>query len=78
MGNWFEKISLVGKTVKLIPLVDSHKDGLLKAASDGELWKLWFTSVPSLENIDNYIQHAISDTNKGIAHPFVVVDLKNQ
>ena len=27
-------------------LAAQHRDGLLAAAADGELWKLWYTSVP--------------------------------
>jgi len=49
MSNWLQEIELIGKRVKLIPLASSHKKELLDAASDGELWNLWYTSVPSSE-----------------------------
>ena len=32
--------------IRLEPLSPDHHDGLVAAASDGELWELWFTSVP--------------------------------
>jgi hypothetical protein len=35
MSNWIDKIELEGEKVKLTPLKKSHKDELLKAASDG-------------------------------------------
>ncbi|MEP0213638.1 MAG: GNAT family protein [Cellulophaga sp.] len=77
MGNWIEKIELEGKKVKLIPLEKSHKIGLLKAATDGKLWEMWFTSVPSEKNIDNYIDHALIQKQNGAEFPFVVLDKKN-
>ena len=39
-------ITLEGYGVRLEPLTLDHRDGLAAAASDGELWRLWFTSVP--------------------------------
>lgn len=78
MNNWIEKIELEGEKIKLIPLEKSHKAELLKAASDGKLWELWFTSVPSSENIGNYIEHALKQKEKGIEFPFVVIDKKNR
>jgi RimJ/RimL family protein N-acetyltransferase len=77
MGNWIEKVELEGKKVKLIPLEKSHKIGLLKAATDGKLWEMWFTSVPSEKNIDNYIEHALIQKQNGAEFPFVVLDKKN-
>jgi len=74
MKNWIENLELEGEKVKLIPLEKSHTDELLKAASDGKLWELWFTSVPSEKNIDNYIDHALAQKEKGIEYPFIVVD----
>ena len=77
MSNWIDKIALEGEKVKLVPLENSHKEELLKAASDGKLWELWFTSVPSSKNIDNYIDHALRQKQKGIEFPFVVIDKKS-
>ena len=77
MGNWIEKIELEGKKVKLIPLEKSHKIGFLKAATNGKLWEMWFTSVPSEKNIDNYIEHALIQKQNGAEFPFVVLDKKN-
>ncbi len=77
MKNWIKKLELEGEKVRLIPLEKSHKDGLLKAATDGKLWEMWFTTVPSEKNIDNYIEHALSEKQKGKEFPFVVLDKKN-
>lgn len=77
MRDWLKNIELEGQKVKLIPLVESHKEELLKASSDGKLWELWFTSVPSKENINSYIKKALEDLQNGIAFPFVVIDKNN-
>ena len=39
-------VTLEGHLVRLEPLTPDHHDGLAAAAADGELWRLWFTSVP--------------------------------
>ncbi|WP_045964002.1 GNAT family N-acetyltransferase [Vibrio nigripulchritudo] len=61
-------------TIKLVPLSEAHLSELVLAATDGELWKLWFTSVPSKENINEYISNALEQKSKGLALPFVVVE----
>ena len=38
---------LKGAYVALEPLMHSHVDALQSAVRDGELWQLWYASVPS-------------------------------
>ncbi|MDQ7049775.1 MAG: hypothetical protein Q9M92_09625 [Enterobacterales bacterium] len=64
---WIKDCHLRGQSVELIPLFAEHKDALIEAASDGELWKLWYTSVPSPQNIDDYIESALSNKAKAMA-----------
>lgn len=71
LENWLHKISLSGRNISLIPLDIKHKAGLLKAASDGNLWELWFTSVPSENLIDAYIETALASKNM---LPFTIMD----
>lgn len=71
MKNWLNATTLKGANIHLVPLDFSHKDGLLKAASDGELWNLWFTSVPSIKTIDQYLETAL--TTKSML-PFTIID----
>ncbi|XLS30524.1 GNAT family N-acetyltransferase [Flavobacteriaceae bacterium M23B6Z8] len=75
MENWLQETSLTGNLVKLIPLRSEHKESLIKAASDGKLWQLWYTSVPSEKNIDTYMTDALEQKNKGTGLPFAVVNL---
>ena len=75
LSNWIENdLVLEGYFVKLVPLEPTHKNGLLSAASDGKLWELWFTSVPSADAIDNYINTALSNKQSGKEFPFTVID----
>lgn len=73
MKKWLTKVKLKGDIVELIPLKKAHKKALLAAAADGELWKLWYTSVPSKETIDQYLETALADQKEGKALAFVVV-----
>jgi len=78
MKNWLNEITLKGNLVTLIPLRAEHKTALLEASTDGELWNLWYTSVPSNETIDAYIDQAFNDQEAGRALAFAVVDNATQ
>jgi RimJ/RimL family protein N-acetyltransferase len=71
---WLKDVELESTTVKLIPLTKSHAAPLLEAASDGELWNLWFTSVPNAEEVEDYIENALDQKARGESLPFVVVE----
>lgn len=58
-------ITLEGQGVRLEPLQQEHEDGLAAAAADGELWKLWFTSVPDPANTRVYIDAALEGQQAG-------------
>ncbi len=73
---WLKEVILEGKDVQLIPLRENHRDALLKAASDGELWNLWFTSVPSEATVDTYLNFAFEEQKAGRALPFTIIDKK--
>ncbi|MGO3891426.1 MAG: GNAT family N-acetyltransferase [Paenalcaligenes sp.] len=72
--TWLTPVTLQGTTVTLRPLHASDREALLAAANDGELWKLWFTSVPSIDSIDAYLNKAFADRDAGVALPFAVID----
>ena len=72
---WFKDVELESENIKLTPLTMEHADALVNATNDGELWKLWFTSVPNAEIIDDYITSALEQKAKGLSLPFVVIDI---
>jgi N-acetyltransferase len=68
-------VTLEGHGVRLEPLAREHHDGLVAAARDGELWKLWFTSVPEPEQAHAYISAALAGQEAGHMLPWAVRDL---
>lgn len=72
--HWATTAVLQGKHVSLEPLSLEHVAGLQHAARDGELWNLWFTSVPHPESASQYVEQALALHEQGKAMPFVVRD----
>lgn len=73
----FEKVTLEGQHVRLEPLKSEHKVGLCDAIRDGELWNLFYTSVPHPDDIDQFIAKAEQShiNNEGLT--FVTIDKSN-
>jgi N-acetyltransferase len=71
---WVEAVSLALGPVRLEPLLLAHETGLAAAAADGELWKLWVTSVPEPGAERAYIETALRMQAEGSRLPFVVLD----
>ena len=61
--------------IRLEPLSPEHYDGLVAAASDGNLWDLWFTSVPTPGATLTYIVDAVRGQTDGHMLPWAVRDL---
>jgi len=68
---WPEACELAGSHAALRPLSLEHHDALCAAARDGELWKLWYTSVPSPEGMRAEIERRLSLSTMC---PFTVFD----
>ena len=68
-------ITLEGHGVRLEPLVPEHASGLAAAAADGELWRLWYTSVPAPHEVDGYIAAALDGQQRGHMLPWSVRSL---
>lgn len=62
--------TLRGRLVTLEPLSLEHHDELLAAARDGELWRLWYTSVPTPEGMDTEIRRRLGLQEQGSMLPF--------
>ncbi|WP_105031712.1 GNAT family N-acetyltransferase [Arthrobacter ruber] len=62
--------TLRGDRVLLEPLSPAHHDGLVAAARDGELWNLWYTSVPTPEGMRQEIDRRMGLQEKGSMLPF--------
>jgi N-acetyltransferase len=44
---WPDPVTLKGRHATLEPLAARHRDGLIDAVKDGELWMLWYTTIPA-------------------------------
>ena len=44
-----QPVTLTGRHVQLVPLSIDHRDELVAAVQDGELWRLWYTGAPEPE-----------------------------
>jgi RimJ/RimL family protein N-acetyltransferase len=67
-------VTLEGRGVRLEPLGRQHRDALLAAAADGQLWELKVTVVPSAATIDAYLAEARTAAEAGRELPFAIRD----
>lgn len=67
-------VTLAGRLVELLPLAHAHHDALVAAVKDGELWKLWYTSVPAPGEMAAEIARRLRLQADGTMLPFTVVD----
>lgn len=70
-------VTLEGNGVRLEPLTVAHADALEMAAADGNLWELWFTTVPAPGQMPAYIEQALTGQTEGHRIPWVVRDVSN-
>ncbi|CUJ20812.1 GNAT family N-acetyltransferase [Cognatishimia activa] len=63
MSQWPEPVTLEGQYVRLEPLTQDHHDDLVKATGDGELHKLWYTTVPDADGMSAEIDRRIAQAN---------------
>ena len=69
-----DAVTLVGRHASLVPLTKDHCASMSEAASDGELWKLWYTSVPKPDEMHAEIQRRLDLQANGSMLPFAVLD----
>ena len=69
-----QPVTLKGKHATLEPLAREHEADLRRAAADGELWRLWYTSVPAPETTGAYVAAALEMRAHLGAMPFIVRD----
>jgi RimJ/RimL family protein N-acetyltransferase len=71
---WLEPVRLQGSRASLTPLTHDHANHLVEAVRDGELWKLWYTSIPAPDKITNFIDQRLAAQANGTSLPFAVLD----
>lgn len=68
-------VTLERDGVRLEPMTAEHATALDAAATDGNLWDLWYTSVPGPGHVASYIADALAGQQNGSMLPWVVREL---
>jgi RimJ/RimL family protein N-acetyltransferase len=68
-------VTLEDRGIRLEPLDARHESDLASAATDGQLWELWFTSVPAPDLVGRYISDALAGQAAGHMLPWAVREL---
>jgi len=74
MAVWPDLFSVHGDHVAVVPLEMNHKDDLVEAAADGELHRLWYTTVPKPEDVGTEIERRLGLREIGSMLPFAIID----
>lgn len=71
---WLQPVVLSGAAASLVPLSMDHVVPLQAAVADGELWKLWYTNVPTVEGMAAEIDRRLQLQANGAMLPFTVIE----
>ena len=72
--SWPPSVRLEGRHASLVPLETGHAAALAQAVRDGELWRLWYTSIPSPERMAAEVARRLELRSRGSMLPFAVID----
>jgi N-acetyltransferase len=67
-----QAMTLRGQHVCLMPLSAAHHDDLIEAVKDGELWRHWYTAIPTPDKMAAEIERRLSLHKQGSMLPFTV------
>jgi len=71
---WIEPVTLRGNNIALELLSQKYHDDLVAAATDGELWALWYTNIPPAEQMAAEIERRLALFKTGSMLPFAVIE----
>ncbi|MGY3512534.1 GNAT family N-acetyltransferase [Bradyrhizobium lupini] len=71
---WPDPITLRGQHAALEPLSHQHREGLSEAVKDGELSTIWYTAIPTADNMGKEIDRRLGLQAAGSMLPFTVFD----
>ncbi|PUE17250.1 GNAT family N-acetyltransferase [Limnohabitans sp. MMS-10A-178] len=72
-SSFTSAVKLRGQHVTLLPLNMSHEGDLVEAVKDGELWRHWYTLIPSPEKMGEEIKRRLKLQDQGSMLPFAVM-----
>ena len=73
-----EPVTLQGQYARLEPLRLDHANALSEAVQDGELWKLWYTAIPTPAAMLGEVQRRLDLQASGSMLPFAVIHLPDE
>ena len=74
---WPEPFSAEGKSVGVELLSHDRADDLAEAAADGELYRLWYTSVPEPDGVGAEIDRRLGLMAQESMLPFAIIDRRD-
>jgi N-acetyltransferase len=74
MMGFADSVTLIGQHVSLMPLSQTHCAQLVDAVKDGELWTLWYTSIPAPDRMAAEIDRRLELQKQGSMLPFTVIE----
>ncbi|KAF3996762.1 GNAT family N-acetyltransferase [Glaciimonas immobilis] len=69
-----QPVTLSGQFGTLVPLSHAHKNDLIAAVKDGELWNLWYTAIPAPEGMEAEISRRLDLHKKAVMLPFAIIE----
>jgi RimJ/RimL family protein N-acetyltransferase len=72
--TWLAPVTLSGARVRLELLDPRHESDLIEAVEDGQLWRLWYTSVPVPEKMGAEIDRRLRLHATATMLPFAVIE----
>ncbi|MBS8258900.1 N-acetyltransferase [Roseibium polysiphoniae] len=70
---WPDPFCTQGNFVSLVPLNLDHAEDLAAAAADGDVHKLWYTSVPAPKAVPAEIERRLGLQKEGTMLPFAIL-----
>ncbi|WP_299471166.1 GNAT family protein [uncultured Roseibium sp.] len=71
--SWPPAITLNGTHASLTPLSQAHAAELAEACAEADLWKAWYTSIPSPDQVSHEIDRRLALQKTGSMLPFAVL-----
>jgi N-acetyltransferase len=72
--SFADSVTLNGQYGSLVPLSRVHCADLAEAVKDGELWNLWYTTIPTPDQMQAEIDRRLGLQNQGSMLPFAVIE----
>lgn len=77
MSGWSEAPLLENAHVRLEQLAPEHADELAAAVAVDELWRTWYTRIPSPDGMRDEIESRLERQRAGLVAPWAIVSVRD-